>query len=284
MTLLVDSHCHLDFPEFSEKLGGVLERAKANGIGYLLCVCVDLQGYEEILQLAKRYGFIFASVGVHPNTDYIEENEPSVDQLLELAFDPNVIAIGETGLDYFRSGGNLDWQRDRFRTHIRAACRAQKPLIIHSRAARKDTIAILRDENAADAGGVMHCFSEDWDMARSALDLGFYISFSGIVTFRNAGELREIAKKVPDDRILVETDSPYLAPVPVRGRTNEPAFVRYTANVVAELRGQEGEVFADQTTENFFRLFDSATRGREGGILTQTEASVWYCRTALWYR
>ena len=258
--MFVDSHCHLDFPEFATELPSVLERAKASGVGYLLCVSVNLNDYWEIIRLANKHWFMFASVGVHPNTECTVGGEPSIEQISELSEDTNVVAIGETGLDYYRSNGNLEWRRERFRTHIQAARHTQLPLIVHSRGAKVDTISVLKEQESADAQGVMHCFNEDWEMARSALDLGFYISFSGIVTFRNAEYLREIAKKVPDDRILVETDSPYLAPTPVRGKTNEPAFVRYTAKVLAEVRGQLPEVFSQNTTENFFRLFNKAKR------------------------
>ena len=263
MTLLVDSHCHLNFPEFRDGFSDMLKRAWANGVRYLLCVSVNLEDREDILRLAQEHWFIFGSVGVHPNIEYSLEGEPDIEQLVTISNDSQVIAIGETGLDYYRSTGALDWQRNRFRTHIRAAKISHRPLIVHSREARKDTISILKEEGAETVGGVMHCFSEDWTTARAALDLGFYISFSGIVTFRNAGDLREVAKKVPDDRILIETDAPFLAPAPMRGRTNEPAYVRHTAAAVSNIRSQSLEVFSAQSTENFFRLFGTATRVRE---------------------
>jgi len=235
----------------------VLERARANGVGHMLCVSVNLEDYPQVLSLARAHDNVFASVGVHPNER--EGREPEADELANLAEDPAVVAIGETGLDYFRSEGAMDWQHERFRNHIQAAKVAGKPLIIHTRDAAADTMKILREESARDAGGVMHCFVEDWGIATQALDIGFYISFSGIVTFKNAEDLREVARKVPMDRILVETDSPYLAPVPYRGKPNEPSYVRYVAETVADLRDMDLERFGGDTTDNFFRLFSAAT-------------------------
>ena len=215
-----------------------------------------------MLQLADRSENISASVGVHPNTPLEVTEEPSVDTLAALADHPKIVAIGETGLDYYRTSCDVDRQRERFARHIRAARCVQKPLIVHTRSAAGETIELMKSEEAGGAGGVMHCFGEDWDTAKAALDEGFYISFSGIVTFKNAQTLRDVAKKVPLDRILVETDAPYLAPVPFRGKTNEPAYVKHTAECLAEIRQMDLNSFADLTTENFFRLFDSAKRAQ----------------------
>jgi len=255
---LVDSHCHLDRLELSKYqngLAGALEAAQKNHVGHLLCVSIDLEAYPAMLEQVRPYDQVSVSVGVHPNER--DGQEPTVDMLVDLAKDKKVVAIGETGLDYFRSEGDLDWQRERFMVHIEAAKQTQKPLIIHTRDARKDTLDIMKNEHAEQAGGVMHCFAEDWETARRALDLDFYISFSGIVTFKNAESLREVALKVPLDRILIETDSPYLAPVPNRGKPNEPAYVLYVAEKMAELRGLSLEQVAEITTENFNRLFMS---------------------------
>ncbi|HSH42726.1 MAG TPA: TatD family hydrolase [Arenicellales bacterium] len=253
---LVDSHCHIDFDPLYPRLDEVLANARDNDVEYMLCVSVNLEDFPRILALAERHDHIFASVGVHPNER--EGREPGVEELLELADHPRVVAIGETGLDYFRSEGDLEWQRDRFRRHIQAARRCGKPLIIHSRDARDDTIRIMSEEGAGEAGGVMHCFAEDWDMAERALALGFYISFSGIVTFKNAQAIQEVARRAPLERIMVETDSPYLAPVPYRGKTNEPAYVKHTAEYVAELKGISYDELAEATSANFFRLFSHA--------------------------
>lgn len=253
---LVDSHCHINFSPLAERLDTVLENARANDVAYLLCVAVDLEAFPQVLDLARRYSQVFASVGVHPNET--EGREPSTGELVALGGDPRVIAVGETGLDYFRSQGDLDWQRERFVRHIEAAKQLRKPLIIHSRDAAQDTQDMLRAEHAEEAGGVMHCFADDWPTAKAALDLGFYISFSGIATFKNAESLREVARRVPADRLLVETDSPYLAPAPYRGKTNEPAYVRYVAEGIASARGQTLEAVAAQTTANFFTLFAEA--------------------------
>lgn len=257
---LVDSHCHLDFPEFAEDLDAVIERALQNGVAYLLCVSVDLRHFSRIKALTQAHDHIFSSIGAHPNSDCLQSGEPDIKDLVAGSRCRSVVAIGETGLDYFRSEGDLGWQRDRFRIHIRAAKSAQLPLIVHSRNAKDDTISILRDEGAEECGGVMHCFTEDWEMASAALDLGFYISFSGIVTFNNAVDLQAVARRVPTERLLVETDSPYLAPVPMRGKRNEPSFVCYTAQFLADLRGELVDKLAEQTTTNFFQLFRTANR------------------------
>jgi len=253
---LIDSHCHLDRLELSKydgDLGKALAKAKDNRVGHMLCVSIDLEAYPAMLEKVRDFPEVSVSVGVHPNET--DGREPTVEELVELANDEKVVAIGETGLDYFRSEGDLDWQRDRFRVHIEASKQTGKPLIIHTRDAREDTIDLMKQEHAEQAGGVMHCFAEDWETARQSLDLGFYISFSGIVTFKNAKELQEVAKKVPLDRILVETDSPYLAPVPNRGKPNEPAYVLYVAEKIAELRGLSLDEVAMLTTENYQRLF-----------------------------
>ena len=259
--MLVDSHCHLDrldLAPFDGRFDRMVESTREAGIGHMLCVCIDLESYPAMAALVEPFDGISLSVGVHPNDR--ERREPDPETLVSLAAHEKNVAIGETGLDYFRSEGDIEWQRVRFRRHIRAAVACGKPLIIHTRAAREDTISIMEDEGARDAGGVMHCFTEDWEMARRALDLGFYISFSGIVTFKNADELREVAKRVPLDRLLIETDAPYLAPVPNRGKPNLPAYVTHVAACVAELRGMSPEQVAEVTGENFFRLFSSARR------------------------
>ena len=258
--ILVDSHCHIDFPELHENLIAVLDRANAAGVGYLLCVSVNLQDLKNIVDISHRYSHVFASAGVHPNHDQGTLDSPTYFELREAAEDPVVVAVGETGLDYYRSEGDLDWQLDRFRRHIAVSREVGKPLIVHTRRANHDTISVMREEGASDSGGVMHCFSEDWPTAKAALDLGFYVSISGIVTFKNADTVREVARNVPSDRLLVETDAPYLAPVPHRGHTNEPAFVADTARFLAELRGVDLETLAQQTTDNFFDLFPLATR------------------------
>ncbi len=255
---LVDSHCHIDFDPLYPRIEDVLANARDNDVRYLLCVSVNLEDFPQVLALAERHDHIFASVGVHPNER--DGRDPDVDELVSLADHPRVVAVGETGLDYFRSQGDLAWQRDRFRRHISAARACGAPLIIHSREAPDDTIRLLTEEHADEVGGVMHCFAEDWKMAEQALALGFYISFSGIVTFKNARPIQEVARRAPLDRILVETDSPYLAPVPYRGKTNEPAYVKHTAEYVAELRGISYDEVAEATSENFFRLFSRASR------------------------
>ena len=256
--MLVDSHCHINFEPLAEDTEGVIERAREMGVEHMLCVSVNMEDYPQVLALAKAYDFIYASVGVHPNHD--EGREPSVEELVEHAKDPDVVAIGETGLDYFRSSGDMTWQKDRFARHIQAGIEADKPLIIHTREAAKDTMDMLEAEQASQCGGVMHCFAEDWATAKRALDIGFYISFSGILTFKNAQDMRDVAKKVPLDLVLVETDSPYLAPVPMRGKTNEPGFTSYVADVLAEVKGVSKQVISQNTTDNFFRLFHTANR------------------------
>jgi TatD DNase family protein len=257
--MLVDSHCHIPLLDLA-KWGGVqavLDAARERDVGYFLCASVDLEGLPEILALARENRQIFASVGVHPNTQ--TPVEPTVERLVELAAAPKVIAVGETGLDYFRSQGDLEWQRQRFRNHVAAAKTAGKPLIIHSREAKDDVLHILKEEQADTIGGVMHCFVDDWDTAQQAMDLNFYISFSGVITFRSAAQVQDVAKRTPLDRILVETDSPYLAPVPHRGKENQPAYVRYVAEFIAGLKGIPLDTLMSASTENFFRLFSAAT-------------------------
>jgi len=262
--VLVDSHCHLDRVDLAPYEGSFarfMESTLASGVGHMLCVAIDLESLPAMVELVAPWEAVSISVGVHPNDR--DREEPDVERLVELARHPRNVAIGETGLDYFRSEGEPGWQQERFRTHIRAAIAAGKPLVIHTREAREDTLRIMEEENARDAGGVMHCFTENWEMARRALDMGFYISFSGIVTFRNADELREVVKKMPMDRLLIETDSPYLAPVPHRGKPNEPRHVRLVAEKVAEVRGMDPEEVIGRTGENFFNLFASARRPPE---------------------
>lgn len=260
MTELVDSHCHINFEPLGADLARVLADAEKQQVTHMLCVSVNLEDYPQVHKLANDYPHIFASVGVHPNEQ--EGHDPTVEELLKLAEDDQVVAIGETGLDYFRSTGDMTWQQQRFRNHIRAAREIGKPLIIHNRDAIADTLEILQDERAEEVGGVMHCFVDDWDTAQKAMDLNFYISFSGIVTFKSAQELKDVAKKVPLERMLVETDAPYLAPVPFRGKTNEPAYVYYVAECLAELREQDFAEFAQTSTENFFTLFRHARRAK----------------------
>ena len=257
--MLVDSHCHLDRVDLTPYHGdfaGLIEACREAGVAHMLCVSIDLESYPAMLALVEDYPEVSVSVGVHPND--FDRREPGIEELVALAGHPKNVAIGETGLDYFHGKGELDWQRERFRIHIRAARQANKPLIIHTRDARDDTIAIMREEQARDVGGVMHCFTESWEMAKAALDLDFYISFSGIVTFKNAAALRDVAARVPDERILIETDSPYLAPVPFRGKPNEPRYVGKVAEAVAAVRGVSAEVVARQSCENFYRLFSTA--------------------------
>lgn len=254
--MFIDSHCHIDFDDFAERVPDLLARMRENQVTHALCVSVTLEAQPRVVALAEAHPNVFASVGVHP--DYPEAGVVDGAELARRAQHPKVVAIGETGLDYYRLKGDLDWQRERFRTHIRAARATGLPLIIHTRSASEDTIRLMREEGADAAGGVMHCFTESWEVAAAALDLGFYISFSGIVTFKSAADLREVARKVPMERLLIETDSPYLAPVPFRGKTNEPAFVRHVAGQVAEIKGVSVEEVGERTSGNFFELFAKA--------------------------
>lgn len=249
----IDSHCHINFHELAENITDVLAKMQQNDVQSALCVSVNLADFPQVLSLAEQYPNIYASVGVHPDYEAVEE--PSVQRLIDLAQHPKIIAIGETGLDYYRLTGDLDWQRERFRNHIRAAKQCGKPLIIHTRSAAEDTLRLMKEEGARDAGGVMHCFTENWEVAQAALDMGFYISFSGIVTFKNALQIKDVARRVPLDRILIETDAPYLAPVPFRGKLNQPAFVKHVAEEIALLRGLTVDEVGCQTSANFVRLF-----------------------------
>ena len=251
--MFVDSHCHLDFPELLADLPQLQAAMRDNAVTHALCIGVEMEAWPQVHALATDNANLFASVGVHP--DYENLAEPTVELLVAKSRLPKVVAIGETGLDYYRLQGDLEWQRTRFRTHIRAAREAGKPLVIHTRAAAADTIALMRDERAFEAGGVMHCFTETWDVAAAALELGFHISFSGIVTFKNAVAIKDVARRVPLERMLIETDSPYLAPVPYRGKRNQPAWVRHVAEEIARLRDVPLETIARATSDNFFRLF-----------------------------
>jgi TatD DNase family protein len=257
MTMLVDSHCHLDFPELAADIPKLLKSMQENQVGWALCAGVTLERFPTMIEIVRSAPNLYAAVGVHPDTEE-DSREADIETLLELTNDPKVVAIGETGLDYYRLTGDLEWQRDRFRTHIRAAKQCGKPLIIHTRSAAADTVRVLKEEGAEQVGGVFHCFTESAEVARQALDLGFHISFSGIVTFKNAVDLKEIARRVPLDRLLVETDSPYLAPVPYRGKTNQPAYVLHVAEEIARLRDLPLEDIAAASTANFFRLFRHA--------------------------
>lgn len=254
--MLVDSHCHLNFPDLQSHLPEALAAMQANAVTHALVIGVSLPEFPQVLALAEHYPHLFATVGVHP--DNPDAEEPSEARLIELAQHPKVVGIGETGLDYHWCQGDLAWQHQRFRTHIRAARALQLPLVVHTRESIADTLRLLREEGAEVCGGVMHCFTEDWDSAQQALDLGFYISISGIVTFKNAAQIKQVASRVPLDRLLVETDSPYLAPVPFRGKQNQPAYVRYVAEQVAQLRSISLDTLAEATSANFFRLFAKA--------------------------
>ena len=255
--MLVDSHCHLDFPELRADLPAVLARMGENGVTHALTISTTLETFPAVREVADAAPNLWCSAGVHPD-ERRDGREATLEDLLAMARDDKVVAIGETGLDYFRVEGDTEWQRERFRTHIRAARACGKPLVIHTRSSAEDTIRIMREEGAEQAGGVMHCFTETWEVAEAALALGFHISFSGIVTFKNAADLKEVARRVPLERMLVETDSPYLAPVPHRGKPNQPAFVRHVAEEIARLRAISLEEVARATTENFFRLFRHA--------------------------
>ena len=256
--MYVDSHCHLSFPELAADIDGVLARMRAADVHAAVNICTTLEEFEKVHALALAQPDIWCSVGVHPDTQ--SGREPTVELLLQLAQRPRIVAIGETGLDYYRLAEPLEWQRERFRIHIRAARAASKPLVIHTRAAAEDTLRIMREEGAAQAGGVMHCFTESAEVARAALDLGFYISFSGIVTFKNARALQAVAAEVPLDRMLVETDAPYLAPVPLRGKTNEPSYVPHIAAKIAEIKSLSIEKVAETCSSNTFALFKGLTR------------------------
>ena len=259
--MFTDSHCHLTFPELASSIDTIRAAMATAQVTRALCICTTLEEFSDVHQMALRFDNFWASVGVHPDNEGV--TEPALDDLLLKGSLPRVVAIGETGLDYFRLGertlADMHWQRERFRVHIRAARQLQKPLVIHTRSASADTLAILHEEGedggAGCAGGVFHCFTESEAVARAALDRGFYISFSGILTFKTAQDLRDVARFVPLDRLLIETDSPYLAPVPFRGKTNNPALVPYVAKQLAELKGCSVEAVAEATSDNFTRLF-----------------------------
>ncbi|KMZ11927.1 putative deoxyribonuclease YcfH [Candidatus Burkholderia humilis] len=255
--MFVDSHCHINFEGLADRMPDVLANMRELDVTHALCVSVDLETLPSVLAIAEQHDNVFASVGVHP--DHEEAKEPSVAELVELAKHPKVCAIGETGLDYYRLEGrsieDMEWQRERFRTHIRAAHQTGKPLIIHTRSSADDTLRIMKEERADVPGGVMHCFTETWDVAKAALAQNFHISLSGIVTFKKATDVQDVARRVPLERLLIETDSPYLAPVPYRGKPNEPAYVSYVGRFIAQLRDVTDEALAQATTDNFFRLF-----------------------------
>ncbi|MBL8517844.1 MAG: TatD family hydrolase [Betaproteobacteria bacterium] len=258
--MFVDSHCHLDFPELAAERERVLALMEANQVTHALTISTTLATLPDVLKVAESHPRIFASVGVHPDEER-DGREVTEDELLRLAEHPKVVAIGETGLDYYRLVEPLDWQRERFRTHIRAANACGKPLVIHTRNAAEDTLRIMREESAGKVGGVMHCFTETTAVAEAAMAQGFHISFSGIVTFKNAKDLKETAKAVPLERMLIETDSPYLAPTPYRGKMNQPGYVKHVAEEIATLKGIPVEDVARVTTDNFFRLFRHAIQG-----------------------
>lgn len=255
--MYVDSHCHLSYPELAEKLADIRADMQAAGVERALCICTTLEEFDRVHALALAHDNFWASVGVHPDNEGVQE--PTLDDLLSRAALPRVVAIGETGLDYYRLNGrsaaDMEWQRQRFRVHIRAAHRTGLPLVIHTRSASRDTLEVLSTEGERRVGGVFHCFTETLEVARAALDLGFYISFSGILTFKNAKDLREVARYVPLDRCLIETDSPYLAPAPFRGKTNTPALLPWVAKQMAELKGVSAEEIGRVTTANFESLF-----------------------------
>ena len=263
--MYVDSHCHLSFPELSQRLPEIRAAMAQAQVDRALCICTRLEEFEAVHALATGYDNFWASVGVHPDSEDVRE--PSMQDLIERAALPRVVAIGETGLDYYRLEGrsiaDMEWQRERFRVHIRAARASRLPLVVHTRSASDDTLAILREEGADQAGGVFHCFTETEQVARAALDLGFHISFSGILTFKTAGDLREIARWLPLERCLIETDSPYLAPVPYRGKVNNPSYVPFVARQIAEIKGLAVEAVAAATSRNFERLFLESKRDQK---------------------
>jgi TatD DNase family protein len=255
--MFIDSHCHLDFPELVAEQESVRALMRSNQVSHALTISTTLRSFPSVRAVAEANANIWCSAGVHPD-EQVDDHEPSVEELLQMAAHPKVVAIGETGLDYFRLVEPLEWQRERFRVHIRAARACAKPLVVHTRNAQADTLRLMQEEGAAIAGGVMHCFTESQEIADAALAMNFYISFSGIVTFKNARELKEVAKRVPLERMLIETDSPYLAPMPFRGKMNQPGYVKHVAEHIAELRGISVEEVAEATTANFFRLFKAA--------------------------
>ena len=262
--MFIDSHCHLDFPELAADRDAILRLMQENRVTHALTISTTLKSFPAVRAVAEAHDNMWCSAGVHPD-EQVDDHEATLEELLRMADHPKVVAIGETGLDYFRLPEPLDWQRERFRIHIRAAKQTGKPLVIHTRNASADTIRLMQEEGAATAGGVMHCFTESQQVAEAAMAMNFFISFSGIVTFKSAKDLKEVAKHVPLDRMLIETDSPYLAPAPFRGKLNQPGYVRYVAEHIAELRGISVEAVAEATTANFFRLFSHAGGG--GGVV-----------------
>jgi TatD DNase family protein len=261
--MLVDSHCHLDFPELQADFDAVMTRMREHGVTHALTISTTLATFPAVRAVAQSQANLWCTAGVHPD-ERRDDHEASVEELVAMAAHPKVVAIGETGLDYYRVEGDTEWQRERFRTHIRAARACARPLVIHTREAAADTLRLMREEDAREAGGVMHCFTESWEVAKAAIDLGFHISISGIVTFKNAHGVKDVARRVPLDRLLVETDSPYLAPAPHRGKTNQPAYVRHVAEEIGRLRGIALEDIAAATTRNFFALFRHARPAPQG--------------------
>jgi TatD DNase family protein len=254
--MFIDSHCHLDridLTPYQNDFSCFMQEVKNSQIRHMLCISIDMESYPAMLNLVSDYTQISVTVGVHPNVQ--TNNEPDIEALVNAGQSARVVAIGETGLDYFRSTGDLEWQKQRFRNHIRAAKALGKPLIIHTRDAKQDALQILAEEEAGEVGGVIHCFTEDWEFAKRALDLNFYISFSGIITFNNAHKIKQVAKDIPSNRFLIETDSPYLAPAPFRGKPNYPTYVRFVAEQIASLRGTSPNKIAEMSTENFCTLF-----------------------------
>jgi TatD DNase family protein len=256
--MFVDSHCHVDFPTLAAQMPDILQRMQTNQVSHALCVSVNLPDWPGLIQLVEQHAALWASVGVHP--DYEDTVEPTVQDLVSRSDHPKVVAIGETGLDYFRLEGDLEWQRMRFRRHIQAARQAGLPLIVHTRSSPEDTLKIMQEEGAEECGGVMHCFTESWEVAQAAMEMNFYISFSGIVTFKNAVALQYVAQRIRLDRLLIETDSPYLAPVPFRGKLNDPSKVIHVAEKIASLRGVPLKDIEIASTDNFFNLFNKIAR------------------------
>lgn len=257
--MFIDSHCHLDRLKLEPYAGDITQAISAAhqaGVDKMLCVAIDLEHIESVLTIAENHTNVYASVGVHPTSDDVEE--PSLEQLITLSQRNKVIAIGETGLDYYYGKESQQQQLARFKTHLAASCETRKPVIVHTRDAKEDTLALIKSHSDPDVGGVLHCFTEDWDMAQQAIEMNFYISLSGIVTFKNAIELQEVTRKLPLDRLLIETDSPYLAPAPYRGKSNEPKYVPEVAKFIADLKGVSVEAVAQASTDNFYRLFTAA--------------------------
>jgi TatD DNase family protein len=255
--MFIDSHCHLDFAELQADADNIFKLMQDNAVSHALTISTTLKTFPNVLKVAESRANLWCSAGVHPD-EQVDDHEPTVEELLRLADHPKVVAIGETGLDYYRLQEPLDWQRERFRTHIRAAKICDKPLVIHTRNSSADTLKIMMEEGASQPSGVMHCFTENQLVADAAIEMGFYISLSGIVTFKSAKELQAVAKNIPLNRLLIETDSPYLAPTPHRGKMNQPGYVKHVAEFIANLRGVTVEEIAEATTANFYTLFKNA--------------------------